>query len=600
MISPSRSPRASGAPRARSLCGLPLALAALPAALAVTLATSDASAQTTGFTANRFEPSETGSDWFENDSLDLRGKLRPALGLLLDYAKDNVDVLSPVDGSIQQRLVADQLFLHVGASLVLIDRFRLGLSLPLALYQYGFANPTGTPPSPPNAAAIGDLRIGADVRLYGEYGDPFQIAVGGQVWLPTGVADQYTGDGKVRGAPHLLIAGDVLDIAYAVRFGVEFRGLDSTIDGVKFGDEISGGLAVGGRIFDKKLLLGPELSFWTLTSDAFKSPETPAEALLGGHYTAGDFKINAGVGVGLSQAYGSPGFRALLGVDWIPGMERPKSAVADRDGDGIPDNEDACPDVPGVRTDDPKTNGCPMPAPPLPPDTDGDGVYDMDDACPDKAGAKSDNPKTNGCPDRDKDGVFDFEDACPDVPGVRTDDPKTNGCPPPDPDRDHDGIPNEADACPDEAGPPNPDPKKNGCPLAFVSQGQIKITEQVKFATGSARILADSDKLMSAVFKILSDHPEIKLVRIEGHTDNTGSAALNKTLSGQRAASVVAWLTLHGVDKSRLASEGFGSERPIDTNATVEGKANNRRVEFHIDKTEGAPPPAAPPPAAKP
>jgi outer membrane protein OmpA-like peptidoglycan-associated protein len=109
--------------------------------------------------------------------------------------------------------------------------------------------------------------------------------------------------------------------------------------------------------------------------------------------------------------------------------------------------------------------------------------------------------------------------------------------------------------------------------------------------------LKDSDNLLNAVLKVLNSHSEIKLVRVEGHTDNTGSAALNKTLSGQRAASVVAWLTLHGIDKTHLKSEGFGSERPIDTNATPEGKANNRRVEFHIDKTEAPPAPA---PAAAP
>jgi outer membrane protein OmpA-like peptidoglycan-associated protein len=585
----------------------------LPLALAATLAAPSASAQATGFTANRYEPAESGSDWFENDSLDLRGKVRPAFGLTLEYAKDNVDLIAG-DGSIQQRLVADQLFLHLGASLVLVDRIRLGLSLPLALYQMGFSGGAGTP-NPPSKAAVGDLRAGADLRLLGEYGDPFQLALGGQVWVPTGPVSQYTGDGVARGEPHLLIAGDLLDFAYAVHFGYEVRGLKGTFQGTQFGNELAAGIALGLRIADKKLLLGPELNTWTLATDAFKSQTSPTEILLGGHYRQGDWKFGAGIGVGFQQAFGSPGFRAILGVDWTPAMEKAQPVTNDRDGDGIPDAEDACPDTPGVRTDDPKTNGCPMPTPPLPPDNDKDGVYDMDDACPETAGIKTEDPKTNGCPgDRDHDGIPDNEDACPDVPGVKTADPKTNGCPPPDPDRDHDGIPNDVDACPDEPGPPNTDPKKNGCPLAFVSQGQIKITEQVKFEVASARILKDSDKLMNAVLGILNAHPEIKLVRVEGHTDNTGAAAYNKTLSGQRAAAVAAWLTLHGIDKTRLASEGFGAERPIDTNATVEGKANNRRVEFHIDKTDAAPapgaaapgasppaaPPAAPPPAAKP
>jgi OOP family OmpA-OmpF porin len=566
------------------------------AALVASFAATNASAQAAGFTANRYEPAEQGSDWFENDSLDMRGAVRPAFGLNLEYAKDNVDLHSPIDDSVQQRLVADQLFVHVGAAIILAKRFRIGASLPLALWQYGYGDGAGAP-VPPGAAAIGDLRLGGDLRLFGEYGDAISMAVGAQVWLQTGRADEYTGDGKVRVQPHVMIAGDLWELAYALKLGFETRGISGTVDGVQFGNELVGNLAIGGRIADKKLLLGPELNIYTLASDAFHSRTTPAELLLGAHYRAGDFKISAGLGAGFTEAYGSPGFRAILGLDWIPAIEKPKPVpvVTDRDGDGIPDGEDACPDVPGVRTEDPKTNGCP--APPTPTDRDGDGILDKDDACPDVPGIKTDDPKTNGCPpsDRDKDGIIDSEDACPDVPGIKTDDPKTNGCPPPDPDRDKDGIPNDVDACPDEPGPANPDPKKNGCPLAFVKEGQIKITEQVKFETGSARILKDSDNLMNAVMKILTDHPEIKIVRVEGHTDNTGSVALNKTLSGQRAASVVAWLTLHGVDKARLKSEGFGSERPIDTNATPEGKANNRRVEFHIDKSEAAPGSAAAP-----
>src|SRR5262249_45090203 len=154
-------------------------------------------------------------------------------------------------------------------------------------------------------------------------------------------------------------------------------------------------------------------------------------------------------------------------------------------------------------------------APRKPRDRDHDGVPDADDACPDVPGVKTDDPQTNGCPpDRDHDGISDAQDACPDVPGVKTDDPKTNGCPP---DRDHDGIPDNEDACPDAPGKRNADPKKNGCPEALVVGKQIVILEQVKFATGSAKILPSSDVVLDAVMAVLHDHPEIKRLRIEGH-----------------------------------------------------------------------------------
>jgi outer membrane protein OmpA-like peptidoglycan-associated protein len=233
--------------------------------------------------------------------------------------------------------------------------------------------------------------------------------------------------------------------------------------------------------------------------------------------------------------------------------------------------------VKGVKTDDPKTNGCP-------PDRDGDGIYDDVDACPDVKGVKSDDPKKNGCPaDRDGDGIPDDVDACPDVKGVASARPEFNGCPP---DKDGDGIKNEDDACPDAPGPKNADPKKNGCPAAAIVGGEIKILQQVKFKTASDVILPESDKILTEVSKILRDHPEITKIRVEGHTDNQGAAGYNKDLSKKRAASVVKWMTTKGgIDASRLESEGFGQEKPIAPNDNEKGRQENRRVEFHITVT---------------
>jgi outer membrane protein OmpA-like peptidoglycan-associated protein len=106
----------------------------------------------------------------------------------------------------------------------------------------------------------------------------------------------------------------------------------------------------------------------------------------------------------------------------------------------------------------------------------------------------------------------------------------------------------------------------------------------VKFKTASAVIMPgkDSEEVLVAVQQVLNEHPEIKKVRVEGHTDNRGNAAMNMKLSAARAASVVKWLTGHGIEAARLTSEGFGLTKPLDTNDTEEGRHNNRRVEFHI------------------
>jgi outer membrane protein OmpA-like peptidoglycan-associated protein len=133
---------------------------------------------------------------------------------------------------------------------------------------------------------------------------------------------------------------------------------------------------------------------------------------------------------------------------------------------------------------------------------------------------------------------------------------------------------------------PHQDPARNGCPKARIEKGEIKITEQVKFATSSAKILPESDELLGEVATILREHPEVLLVSIEGHTDNRGRPALNLRLSQQRAASVVSWLISRGVEASRLTSQGYGLERPIDTNNTEQGRRNNRRVEFRIVRQE--------------
>ena len=88
--------------------------------------------------------------------------------------------------------------------------------------------------------------------------------------------------------------------------------------------------------------------------------------------------------------------------------------------------------------------------------------------------------------------------------------------------------------------------------------------------------------MLEAVVKVLTDHPEIKHVNVEGHTDNKGVPAANKKLSADRAASVAKWLTGHGIDKARMSSSGFGQEKPIDSNDTEAGRSQNRRVEITL------------------
>jgi OmpA-OmpF porin, OOP family len=591
-------------------------LFAIAAALVAHSRPAAAQEQAQGFTANKLEPSDRGSDWFTSESLDLRGTFRPAIGVVGDYEKGALHSYAP-NGDIAQRVVSDILTLHAGAAVNLFDRLRLAASIPLSVSIDGQEQTIGPfiYRAPAASSGIGDLRFGGDLRVAGVYGDAATIAVSFRAWAPTGNADAYLGDGRWRFSQGLKAAGDVGIVAWSAHVAHTHRVRSDRFDDVPIGGNgASFGATVGLRVLDKRLLFGPELVGSTLFEDPFAKRTTPVEALFGAHFSiVAGLRVGAGIGTGLLRGIGAPELRGLFALEWFPPVPPdpdrdvdhildkddacpdvpgkpsddpakngcPEATPQDKDGDGVTDDKDACVDVPGVETDDPKTNGCPR-------DGDRDGVLDKDDACPDVAGPKTDDPKTNGCPDADGDGIVDKDDACPNEAGRKTDDPKTNGCP--DNDLDKDGIANADDACPDEPGQPDPDPKKNGCPKAFIKADEIKIIDQVKFKTGSAQILPgkDSEEILQAVFKILADHPEIKKVRVEGHTDNRGPLAVNMKLSAERAASVVKWFVDHGIARDRLTSEGFGPKRPTGPNTTEAGRRDNRRVEFHIEK---APPP---------
>lgn len=288
----------------------------------------------------------------------------------------------------------------------------------------------------------------------------------------------------------------------------------------------------------------------------------------------------------------------LDGDDKCPVVAGPPSnqgcPMADRDGDGIGDTEDACPDIPEDLDGNEDEDGCPESDAS---DRDGDGIEDSLDSCPDAAEDRDLFQDEDGCPDpdNDMDTVLDTEDTCPLEPGP----PENQGCPATD--RDGDGVMDDVDQCPDVPGKP---PK--GCPrrvLVVKTNDSIEIKKQIRFATNRYAITGNiSFQILDQVAAVLTTNPDIKIV-IEGHTDSVGSASSNLKLSDGRANAVAEALVSRGVAAERLTSIGYGESRPIASNRSRKGRAENRRVAFNIvkDKTEAEKAEAKPadaPPAA--
>ncbi len=334
----------------------------------------------------------------------------------------------------------------------------------------------------------------------------------------------------------------------------------------------------------------------------------PLEALAGVKlYLARNSFLSLGVGRGLVPDKGAnPGFRAMIGIVFEPN-------IGDRDGDGIKDDVDKCPDEPEDFDGFVDEDGCPDP------DNDHVGVPDVDDRCPDIPGPK----ENDGCPitannDRDGDGIPDNVDKCPDQPEDKDGFQDEDGCP--DPDNDNDGIPDNVDLCPndpedfdgfeDQDGCPDPDndhdriPDKDdkcpnepetyngyqdedGCPdrgRVVVTETSIEILDVIYFEYDKAVILPKSFPILDAVGATLQGNPSIQLVEIQGHTDERGDDAYNLDLSDRRAKAVMKYLVDKGVDPKRLTAQGYGETQPLDRRHNEAAWAKNRRVAFLIIK----------------
>ena len=267
-----------------------------------------------------------------------------------------------------------------------------------------------------------------------------------------------------------------------------------------------------------------------------------------------------------------------------PRMEPPRmdpvkaeTTLPDADRDGVPDVRDACSNTPAGSVVD--AEGCAVYR-----DTDNDGVIDQKDTCPNTpVGVAVDGKGCTLEADSDGDGVPNARDRCVATPaGTAVD---SVGCPiaapvaaAPEVDSDHDTVPDSRDACP--ATPVGTKVDATGCAIPLFKNNNRTVTLRgVNFEPWKDELLPSSTAVLDEVARQLIESPEVK-VEIGGHTDSRGTPSRNLRLSLARAETVRAYLVMKGVESDRLVARGYGLTKPITSNASVSGRAMNRRVEL--------------------
>ncbi|MGC4117355.1 MAG: OmpA family protein [Myxococcales bacterium] len=501
------------------------------------------------------------------------GRTSPGKSFRLDLGLDYTAGLLSLKVGDQKinDLIEHRFDLHLLGSYAFTDWAEVGVDLPFTPFQkthFGtLGQATGFFDREPSSAGLGDLRVQGKFRLLREEDHFVTVAALAEVRLPTGADASFLGERSVLVYPRAIVERTFLDrLRVAVDLGYRYRALPGRYLNLYVGDELAFAAAASvqlPQLFSRQWSVGAEVLVSTPArapfngSDAFK---TPVEVLAGLKVQLWkNFWAQAGGGTGYfgTSGLGHEAWRFFLTVGYT-------RIWYDRDHDGIPDGEDGCPDqaedLDGFKDGD----GCPDP------DNDGDGIPDQQDQCPDVPGL----PKLHGCPDGDGDGIPDAKDRCPKDAGPA----KLDGCP----DADGDEIADIDDKCPDRPGPAEADGCPKAKPWVVYEAGKLVLKDAVHFDSGRASIKKNSLPILDDLAALLKLHPEIKRVRIDGHTDNEGPAVMNLELSQKRAEAVVAYLISKGIEASRLSAKGFGLERPIASNATPLGRAKNRRVECSI------------------
>lgn len=430
-------------------------------ALAMTLLTPSMGwARATSASANTFIPAIDDSRYISIYGSQTLQKWQYRTGAYFNYANDPLEVgLAGVRrfGVIDHLIMADFF-----GSLGFTDWFEMGLDVPVALYEDFNNIATGTSEK---TLRMGDVRLEGKFRLLDIDRHNIGIAVIPFITFPTGSGSRFVGNNSFAGGLKGVVDFDIkdrvqigLNLGYMARDRVVI--LNTEVD-----DMFTYGLGVSVRAVKNWMDVIAEVYGSTNVTEFFeRESELPLEADVGFRFNLPKpegLQITAGGGVGMTFGYGTPDFRAILGVSYL------------------------------------KPRRVELPPPPPPP---------MEEA---------------------------------EVKRTKT---------------------------------------------------AIVITKKIHFEFDKAVIRPISFRILDAVVDIMKQNPDIRKVRVEGHTDAKGSDAYNIKLSQRRSNAVRDYLISHGIEADRLVAVGYGETRPVADNGTAEGRARNRRVEFTILEQEGVAP----------
>ena len=545
--------------------------------------------ENSGFALDQYRGAETPEDSFAISRPNDLGHVRFGVHLHLDYAYNSL-VWETEQGereTQEESLVSHMLVANIGASAGFFNRLVIYLGLPLNVMMMGDDAIPGAEGyhvgENDDESIVGDLYLGARVRILGDNDDIFGLAAQGTLTMPTAQwasgGQRFSGEHNFSG--HIEVLAEVrpgpvritANLGFRLREGMDYGTFETS-------HELTYGLGVTYQPIDLLEIMVEAFGASQFAGLDVASLSNPFEVL-------GGVRIHPGAGVviglaggaGIIRGAGSPAARGVLTIGWR--MLPPVEDCPDPDEDNICGAADQCANEPEDMDNFEDEDGCPDP------DNDQDGILDQADgpngSCMNDPEDRDNFEDEDGCPDpdNDQDGVLDMSDgpngSCMNDPEDRDNFEDEDGCP--DPDNDQDTVLDPDDSCPLIPGPP----ELNGCPPQVESGGRITILDRIQFATDSDELHRVSIPILENLAEVLRNNPAVTRVRVEGHTDSRAADDYNMDLSRRRAARVVEWLsTTGGIAASRMNPHACGETNPIDDNESRTGRLQNRRVEFHI------------------